>query len=116
MLENNKWNKYINEYEKLYELEQKRKKETIPTLMELFERFDEKVCKTTEIYKLSSEMKSKIEEELTNDFSKNQKILLENWINCEDNILNDLIEQAFIYGYSLGSELKEESKKVLETI
>ena len=42
--------------------------------------------------------------------------MFEYWTVCEDNILNDIVEQAFIYGYSLAMGLKEESKYVLDKI
>ena len=108
-----KWDKYIKEYEKEYILQQEEKKKNIPMLIELFESFDKKICIPTKIYELMIKGKSEIEKELCQSFSKEQKELLEKWIVCEDNILNDMVEQAFLYGYSLANNLNRESEKFL---
>jgi len=103
----------IKEYEKEYILQQEEKKKNIPMLIELFESFDQKICIPTKIYELMIKGKSEIEKELCQSFSKEQKELLEKWIVCEDNILNDMVEQAFLYGYSLANNLNRESEKFL---
>ena len=40
-----------------------------------------------------------------------QKDLLEQWQYCEDRILDDMVEQAFVYGYATAVELREEAIK-----
>lgn len=37
--------------------------------------------------------------------------MLEQWKYCEDRILDDMIEQAFIYGYSMAVQFRDEAIK-----
>lgn len=111
MLEDN-WNKYLEKYENYYNLHIEKAEKKIPNLMKLLERFNDEMYIPTKIYKLMVQVKEKIEEEL--NLNDEQEKLFEYWTVCEDNILNDIVEQAFIYGYSLAMGLKEESKYILD--
>ena len=103
-------NEFREEYDKRYKLHIERRKLDIPNLIALLERFDTEIYKPTKIYELMMRVKDKIEKEL--NLNENQEKLLEKWKECEDNISNDIVEQAFIYGYSLAMGLKEECKKI----
>lgn len=110
MLED-EWDKYLEKYENYYNLHIEKAKKKIPNLMKMLERFDDEIYMPTKIYKLMIEVKDKIEEEL--NLTNEQKELFQYWAVCEDNISNDIVEQAFIYGYSLATALKGESKYIL---
>lgn len=104
------WDKYMKEYDKRYKLHIEKRKLDIPNLIALLERFDTEIYKPTKIYELMMRVEDKIEKEL--NLNENQEKLLEKWKECEDNISNDIVEQAFLYGYSLAMGLKEECKKI----
>lgn len=107
-----KMEKYFEKYEKMYKIHIREKKKEIPNLIELLERFDDDVYKVTKIYKFMRKVEDKIEKDLK--LNKKQEKLFEYWRICEDNIAIDTVEYAFIYGYSLGMSLKEESKNILK--
>lgn len=102
------WENYLKEYEQLYKKHIREKKRKFPNLIELFERFNDEIYTPTKIYKLMRKAQKRIETDLKLD--KNKKDLLDKWGICEDIILNYMAEQAFIYGFSLGIGLKNESK------
>lgn len=108
-----KWEKCLAKYEKLYKAHIREKKKEIPNLIELLEHFDVEIYKPTKIYKFMSKIEDKIEKDLK--LSKKQENLFEYWRECEDNRSNDLVECAFIYGYSFAMGLKEECNNLLKT-
>lgn len=108
------WNDYLEKYEVLYKLCVEGMEKMVPNLMELYNKFSDEIYKPTEIYKFMTEVKEKIESEL--ELEGENKRLFEYWQVCEDNILNDTILYAFIYGYSLATTLGKESEYVLKVL
>ena len=58
-------------------------------------------------------MKCKLNEEMKRTFTQEQKELLEQWQYYEDRILDDMVEQAFVYGYAMAVATQEEATKKL---
>lgn len=107
------WEKYMEEYETEYDIHINERKDDIPIIMELFEKFDGKIYETTKISEVLKKIKDKIEVELCKALTKEQVVLLNRWTTCEDMILHDTVETAFIYGYLLAQSLNKESKKIM---
>lgn len=103
---------YLEKYETLYQKSRGEIEREIPNLMKLWELFFDEIYTVTDIYKLMVEVKDKIEEDLKLD--KTQEKLFEYWRICEDNILNDMLQYSFVYGYSLAMGLKNESERMLK--
>lgn len=108
------WNDYLEKYEALYRFSIEGMEKMVPNLMELYNKFTYEIYKPTEIYKFMIEVKEKIESEL--ELEGESKRLFEYWQVCEDNILNDTILYAFIYGYSLATTLGKESEDILKLL
>ena len=85
-------------------------KET-PLLINLFNDFVQQIYKPSKLYKLAIKTQNDIYEEMKKTFTEEQKQLLEQWKFCEDRILDDMLEQSFIYGYSMSCQLREEAIK-----
>lgn len=83
-------------------------KET-PLLLSMFKNFFQEIYRPSRIYKLAIKTKNIINEELKKITNDEQKSLLKQFQYCEDRILEDMIEQAFIYGYATAVELREEA-------
>ena len=62
-------------------------------------------------YNFSIRKLDKINKDLNKTLTTEQKCLLKQKKYCYDIITDDLIEQSFIFGYSMCSELREESIK-----
>lgn len=113
-LEQQKKEKYKNHLEGFDEEfethTQLRIKET-PLLLALFNEFVQEIYRPSEMYKLAAKTKNIINDELLKILNEEQKNLLEQWQYCEDRILDDMVEQAFVYGYATAVELREEAIK-----
>lgn len=71
----------------------------------------QQVYRPSKMYWLVAKTKEIINQELIKNLNDEQKDLLEQWQYCEDRILDDMIEQAFVYGYATAFELREEAIK-----
>ena len=74
----------------------------------------QEIYRPSEMYKLAAKTKNIINDELLKTLNEEQKDLLEQWQYCEDRILDDMVEQAFVYGYATAVELREEAIKQYE--
>lgn len=104
------WDKYLEEYEEEYNKHIEEREKEIPMLMAVFEQFEEKIYEPTKIYKLMVKVKDEIEEELRESLTNEQKEILDRVNVCDDNMLNDFVEKAFIYGFTVANKLIEESR------
>ena len=68
----------------------------------------QEIYRPSKMYKLAAKTKNIINDELLKTLNEEQKNLLEQWQYCEDRILDDMVEQAFVYGYATAVELREE--------
>jgi len=78
-------------------------------IMNVFNQFVNQIYEPNETYNIISETKEEIREQLK--LNNEQKELLKKWEECENIIVNNLIETSFIYGFIVDDELKEQSKK-----
>lgn len=100
---------YLEGFDEEFETHTKQRIKETPLLMSLFREFVQEIYRPSQIYKISLKTKAKINEELENTLDNDQRRLLKQWKFCEDRILDDMVEQAFIYGYSMSSQLREEA-------
>lgn len=89
---------------------QDRMKET-PLLLNLFREFVKEIYSPTKIERLAVHIKAEIKEELDNTLTIEQKYYMEQLQFLEDRILDDMVEQGFVYGYAMGIQLKNEAIK-----
>lgn len=101
---------YLKGFNEEFETHLKTRIKETPILLNLFRNMMQSMYKPTKLYKVAVTAKSRIEKDLTKNMSKEQKHLFEQYNFCEDIIQEDEQEQAFIFGYSLSQQLKEEIK------
>ena len=100
---------YLEGFDEAFETHtQDRLKET-PLLMRMFNEFVEHIFKPSNMYWLAAKTKNRIKEYLSKTLTDEQKDMLEQLQLCEDRILDDMTEQAFIYGYSIAMQSREEA-------
>ena len=100
---------YLEGFDEAFETHtQDRIKET-PLLMRMFNEFVEHIFKPSNMYWLAAKTKNRIKEDLSKTLTDEQKDMLEQLQLCEDRILDDMTEQAFIYGYSIAMQSREEA-------
>lgn len=102
---------YLEGFDEAFETHtQDRLKET-PLLMRMFNEFVEHIFKPSNMYWLAAKTKNRIKEDLLKTLNDEQKDMLDQFQLCEDRILDDMTEQAFIYGYSIAMQSREEAIK-----
>ena len=109
-MQEKEWNKYLEKYKVEYQMQNEIRKKQIPTIIEVFKQFESDIYKSTTIYNLMSEVKEKIDIELRESLTNEQEKMLDRINVCDDNMLNDFVEKAFIYGFTVANKLIEESR------
>ncbi len=104
-------NDYLTDFDKILEEHTAKRLKETPMLINLFNEFIGNIYKPSNLYRQALKIKNDINEEMNLTFSKEQKKLLEQWQYCDDRMINDMIEQAFIYGYAMCSQLSNEAIK-----
>ena len=102
---------YLKGFDEEFETHTQLRIRETPLLMRMFNEFVENIYKPSKMYWLVAKTKEIINQELIKNLNDEQKDLLEQWQYCEDRILDDMIEQAFVYGYATAVELREEAIK-----
>lgn len=85
-----------------------RKKE-MPVLMNILEQFSSEIYGESKVQKKAVDEKDKLRKEMKLNFEQNK--LFEQYDELENLILDDMVESAFIYGFAISEELKDEVKR-----
>lgn len=110
-LKEERYKNYLKGFDEEFETHtQTRIKET-PLLISLFNEFIQNIYRPSNLYWVATKTKSIIKEEILKSLNEEQKNLLEQLQQCEDRILDDMIEQAYVYGYSTAVTLRDEALK-----
>ena len=100
---------YLEGFDEEFETHtQDRLKET-PLLMRMFNEFVEHIFKPSNMYWVAAKAKNMIKEDLRQTLDEREQDLLEQLQLCEDRILDDMTEQAFIYGYAIAIQSRDEA-------
>lgn len=100
---------YLEGFDEEFETHTKDRIKETPLLMEIFDKFVEHIFKPSNMYWVAAKTKNTIKEDLLKTLNDEQKDMLEQLQLCEDRILDDMIEQAYIYGYATAVQLRDEA-------
>lgn len=104
-----KFKDYLKGFDKEFQTHTQNIMKKTPLLLNFYREFVEMVYSPSETYDLAIKIKNNISADLTKDFTEKQKNLLEQIEYCEGIISDDSTEQAFIYGFAMASQMKEEA-------
>ena len=99
--------KLINEFDINFNTRERERINNIPLIMSIYEQFSYDIYRGNNYYKKLEETAEKIMKQL--NLSKEEKRLLEKWIEYEISIMNEFVEIAFIYGICIKEELEKET-------
>ena len=102
---------YLEGFDEEFETHTKQRINETPLLMNLFQEFVQQIYKPSNLYNIARDAKAKISEELEHSLDKEQKYLLKQLEFCRSRMEDDMTEQAFIFGYAMSSQLREEAIK-----
>lgn len=102
---------YFKGFYKEFEIYREEKIKEIPVILRLYENFIEEIYQPSKRYKLALKIRNEINEDIEKTFTDEQKEIMTQYKECENIMTDDMVQEAFVYGYSMCSQLKEESTK-----
>ncbi len=99
---------YLEGFYKEFKIYKKEITKEIPLLINLYEEFLQEVYNPSDRYKLALKIINEINEDIEKTFSEEQQELMKQFKECQDIMIDDMVQEAFVYGYAMASELKEE--------
>ena len=106
---------YMNSFNSDYNKFVKKSVKDMPVILQIFEQFEDEIYKTNKDYKNLQDELLEIENQVKIEFTKRQKRLFENYIDCMQKMNIETTKQAFVIGFTSSKELKEEVDKIAET-
>ena len=105
---------YVEEFYKVFEFTSDERAKRYPMLMELYINFIREIQSMDKNYRLLTKTKNELDQAIENTCTKGQMQLVD-CSQCIQGIINDEIaEKAFIFGYVMCNEIKEETKNIFE--
>lgn len=105
---------YVEEFYKVFEFTSDERAKRYPMLMELYINFMREIQNMDKNYRLLRKTKIEIDQAIENTCTKGQMQLVD-CSQCIQSIINDeMAEKAFIFGYVMCNEIKEETKNIFE--
>lgn len=102
---------YLEGFDNEFETHTKERIKETPLLMGIFNEFIDHIYKPSNMYWVAAKAKNMIKEDLLKTLNDEQKNMLEQLQECEDRILDDMTEQAYVYGYATAVQLRDEAVK-----
>ena len=102
---------YLDIFYEKYNTKVKIRDEQFPLLTEMARDFLEKKYRLTDVYKFLVNKKSEIESKLNATFTKEQEEMFEIWEFITGEMMLDMQEQGFIYGFIARTTNKRRSKE-----
>lgn len=105
---------YIEEFYNMFEFTSDERAKRYPMLMELYNNFIRELRGGDKNYRLMRKTKYELDQALESTCTKGQMQLID-CSQCITDVINDeFAEKAFIFGYIMCSEIKEETKSIYE--
>ena len=107
----NRFDKLFYKFDESFNIEEKVEEKNTPMLLEVFDRFAEEIYRPSINYKKNMYETIKIDKMLRSTLNSNQIKLLEERENLKNKMHIEENEQAFVYGFAMASQMREEAIK-----
>ena len=108
--EENLYSGYLEGWDTEYGIQMQNRIKEAPILISILEDMNTEIHRPSKLYKIASTIRERIEEDLISGMNEKSKKLLEQLKYCDEVILFDATRDAFIYGYAISNEMKEETE------
>ena len=102
---------YFKGFYKEFEIYREEKIKELPVILGLYEEFIEETYQPSKRYKLALKIRNEINTDIEKTFTKEQKEIMKQFKECESILIDDMVQEAFIYGYAECNQLTEETTK-----
>ena len=113
--EENKAEDYLKSFDEEFNTAVNERIKETPLLKIVFEQFINEIYRPNKIQNQILNILVKLEDEISKEFTEKQKTIFNQWKFCEDRMTDDLAEQAFMYGYAMANQLRNETEKISKT-
>ena len=105
---------YVEEFYNVFEFTSDERAKRYPMLMELYDNFMREIQGGDKNYRLMRKLRAELDQALETTCTKGQMQLID-CSQCITDVINDeFAEKAFIFGYVMCNEIKEETKSIFE--
>lgn len=102
---------YLEGFDKEFETDVAEKINKIPLMVRLYKDFIQEIYQPSKRYKLALKIRNEINTDIEKTFTKEQKEIMKQFKECESIMIDDIVQEAFVFGFSMGYQLKEEATK-----
>ena len=102
---------YLEGFDKEFETDVAEKINKTPLMVRLYKDFIQEIYQPSKRYKLALKIKNEIDEDISKTFTKEQQELMKQFKECESIMIDDIVQEAFVFGFSMSYQLKEEATK-----
>ena len=102
---------YLEGFDKEFETDVAEKINKTPLMVRLYKDFIQEIYQPSKRYKLALKIKNEINTDIEKTFTKEQKEIMKQFKECESIMIDDIVQEAFVFGFSMGYQLNEESTK-----
>lgn len=110
-ISNKSYNGYLETFDDVLNINIQRKYEKNPILTVIKERYEEAIYQRDEFQKKVFEKKSDVRKRIEERFGKECKELIDQLCFYEKIEKDELLDKAFLYGFSIATKLEEEIQK-----
>lgn len=104
---------YLKGFDEEYQTQMQDRIKEAPMLINILENMNPELHMPSKLYKIASKVRERIEEDLISGMNEKSKKLLEQLKYCDEVILFDAMKDAFIYGYGISIQMKEEAENYM---
>ena len=105
---------YVEEFYNVFEFTSDERAKRYPMLMELYDNFIREIQSGDRNYRLMRKIRAELDQALETTCTKGQMQLVDCSQTIQDVMNDEFAEKAFIFGYVMCSEIKEETKSIFE--
>ena len=106
-----KWNEILEQWNDICETRELKRIKQTPLIMSLYKEHFQSVVEPSKYQQMASQLRGKIAEELRNTLDNDQRQLLEQWEEYEDMVIENKVQEAYVFGFVTASTIRSESMK-----
>ena len=99
---------YLKGFDKVFETHTAERINETKLLLEIFNKFTDEIYTPTKLQEKITRLKKQINSEMEKTFTDEQLYLVRQRQYLDDRLCDDLVEQAFVFGFAVNSELRTE--------
>ena len=102
---------YFEGFYREFDIYREEQTKNIPLMIRLYQDFIEEKYQPSKRYKLVLKIRNEINADMEKIFTEEQQELMNQFKDCDNILIDDMVQEAFVYGYAMCNQLQEETTK-----